>query len=568
MTQQNFQSLLPPLSVKGQHHLLLSRGFAYLLPFTLLSAGLALGGSTPPPTVEPLPSLNESNASSTLESPEPSIQEEAEPALPDYDSVNPMTLNEGEAEGKIEKSTPKNEKKTALEPIAPLTNSSPTPEVDGKAPTAKPEVSKEEQLTPAASPEQPSTPENPQSETSTGHSPEPLATPKVTPTAQESTASETQNYVDLNGYPEPEPEVEISDRENNCTTVIKNGELVSGSCNLSQEETATAPQELPSLPTDLQPPSAEPQPEVYSTYTPPEELPPLQVAANGDTTLIFPLSQAVAVSSPFGWRNHPIHGRNHFHTGTDFAATEGTLVVAARSGKVAFTDYRQGYGLIVGLRHDDGKHESRYAHLSQIHVRPGDWVEQGTVVGRVGSTGSSTGPHLHFEWRVRKGHRWVATDATEPLLVARDNINANQIAFNDLDRPHDQPTDNHLFAALPQVLSSIATETASWMAKPELDFLEATDFGRAYERQAPLSKSAQLRDSALVVPISLPQALASLFNWEPPQLFAENNREIISNQAASKTPELAYRYPNSNPIKNSNEASYTEPLSQLNSFRE
>jgi murein DD-endopeptidase MepM/ murein hydrolase activator NlpD len=70
-----------------------------------------------------------------------------------------------------------------------------------------------------------------------------------------------------------------------------------------------------------------------------------------------------------------------------------------------------GYGLTIVVQHQDGKDLSLYGHLSEIFVRPGDRVEQGNVIGRVGSTGNSTGPHLHFEWRHLTPNGWVALDA-------------------------------------------------------------------------------------------------------------------------------------------------------------
>jgi murein DD-endopeptidase MepM/ murein hydrolase activator NlpD len=81
------------------------------------------------------------------------------------------------------------------------------------------------------------------------------------------------------------------------------------------------------------------------------------------------------------------------------------------SGQVVTADFLGGYGLTVILQHEKGTQESLYAHLSEIFVKPGDKVEQGNVIGRVGSTGNSTGPHLHFEWRHLTPEGWVAVDS-------------------------------------------------------------------------------------------------------------------------------------------------------------
>jgi len=103
------------------------------------------------------------------------------------------------------------------------------------------------------------------------------------------------------------------------------------------------------------------------------------------------------VSSPFGWRDISVAG-NRFHGGVDLVADTGTPVVATRGGRVSFAGWSGAYGYVVFLDHEAGW-QSRYAHLSRIEVRVGDLLRQGAVLGAVGSTGASTGPHLHFEIR-------------------------------------------------------------------------------------------------------------------------------------------------------------------------
>lgn len=122
---------------------------------------------------------------------------------------------------------------------------------------------------------------------------------------------------------------------------------------------------------------------------------------------IFPLSMPGALTSLFGWRVHPIFGARRFHSGTDVGAPLGTPVVATQAGQVIMSDSAGGYGLMVVLHHNDGTLESRYAHLSRLLVQAGEWVDQGEVIGLVGSTGNSTGPHLHFELRQLTENGWM-----------------------------------------------------------------------------------------------------------------------------------------------------------------
>jgi murein DD-endopeptidase MepM/ murein hydrolase activator NlpD len=105
-------------------------------------------------------------------------------------------------------------------------------------------------------------------------------------------------------------------------------------------------------------------------------------------------------SSNFGYRIDPFTGQHAFHDGVDFPAGAGTPIVAAASGKVVFADVHPEYGKLVEIDHGNGL-VTRYAHASRVIVRPGDLVMAGQRIATVGSTGRSTGPHLHFEIRLK-----------------------------------------------------------------------------------------------------------------------------------------------------------------------
>ena len=137
---------------------------------------------------------------------------------------------------------------------------------------------------------------------------------------------------------------------------------------------------------------------------------PLPSPGNGDSRLLFPVAGEAFNSSGFGWRLHPILGSWLMHAGRDFAAPEGTPVVAALSGQVLSSGLAGGYGVAIELEHADPLRRTLYGHLSEIYVRSGQRVRQGEVIGRVGSTGLSTGPHLHFELRTPTRAGWQAVD--------------------------------------------------------------------------------------------------------------------------------------------------------------
>ena len=136
-----------------------------------------------------------------------------------------------------------------------------------------------------------------------------------------------------------------------------------------------------------------------------------KVAANSGTILrgtgqmVYPC--AAIITSSFGWRTHPILGYAKFHSGVDFGADYGTVIAAADRGTVIFAGWYGGYGNAVIIDHGGGV-TTLYGHTSELYVIDGQTVQRGQAIAAVGSTGFSTGPHLHFEVR-REG------EPTDPM---------------------------------------------------------------------------------------------------------------------------------------------------------
>lgn len=118
-----------------------------------------------------------------------------------------------------------------------------------------------------------------------------------------------------------------------------------------------------------------------------ENIPAIQPVLNQDLT---------RVASGYGWRIDPVYHTPRFHKGMDFTAPTGTDIYATGNGKVIFAGWRQGYGNCIVIDHGYD-YNSLYGHLHSIHVRVGASVKRGDIIGLVGSTGKSTGPHLHYE---------------------------------------------------------------------------------------------------------------------------------------------------------------------------
>ncbi|MBV8722831.1 MAG: peptidoglycan DD-metalloendopeptidase family protein [Candidatus Eremiobacteraeota bacterium] len=120
-------------------------------------------------------------------------------------------------------------------------------------------------------------------------------------------------------------------------------------------------------------------------------------SAGGPGSFSWPVTGTI--TSPFGWRSNPFGGSPEFHQGLDIAAPTGTTVAAAAGGTVIMAQWYGGYGNYILIDHGGG-YSTGYGHLSAIYVSSGQTVTRGQAIGAVGSTGQSTGPHLHFEVRI------------------------------------------------------------------------------------------------------------------------------------------------------------------------
>lgn len=140
-----------------------------------------------------------------------------------------------------------------------------------------------------------------------------------------------------------------------------------------------------------------------------------------------------AISSDFGWRRDPIDGKTRFHNGIDYSVPPHTPVKSCMDGQVVFSGWEAGYGRLVEIKHDNG-YTSRYGHNAKLMVKKGDIVKAGTVIAKSGSSGRSTGPHLHFE--VRKDNlaldptRFLRQNNKENILEKKIQQNTNVIANN------------------------------------------------------------------------------------------------------------------------------------------
>lgn len=264
------------------------------------------------------------------------------------------------------------------------------------------------------------------------------------------------------------PEVVVSEQSTGCEFTVGNGQGVpNGACGAAPAPASIAAPRSPQAPIAAQQPAA-PEQNYYEApvaSAPAVNVGPVSFSAEGirfnsSTTaagreylnrsvrpmvnlqaaqqFIFPLAIPSPITSLFGFRIHPVTGQQRFHAGTDIGAEYGTPVLATQDGTVVSANYAGGYGLMVVLDHEveDTELRSRYAHLSDIVVEPGAKVKKGDVIGLVGSTGVSTGPHLHFEMMQNTADGWVLVNADSLVqnsltkLVTALNSPMQSVNFN------------------------------------------------------------------------------------------------------------------------------------------
>jgi murein DD-endopeptidase MepM/ murein hydrolase activator NlpD len=162
-----------------------------------------------------------------------------------------------------------------------------------------------------------------------------------------------------------------------------------------------------------------------STATPTQPINPIPAANGGSQSpvaSIYPLTNPAPITSRFGWRTHPLTGNRRFHSGLDIGAPSGSPVVATGAGTVISAGWNGGYGKAIIIQHSDTQ-QTLYGHLSEVSVQAGQTIAQGTVIGLVGSTGNSTGPHLHFESRMPNvAGVWSAVDPSQEIKYAVDTL--------------------------------------------------------------------------------------------------------------------------------------------------
>ena len=243
------------------------------------------------------------------------------------------------------------------------------------------------------------------------------------------------------------------------------------------------------------------------------------------------------ISSLFGYRRHPIYKTTKFHSGVDYAAPRGTAIYASGAGTIEMARYVNGYGNFIKIRHNS-EYETAYGHMQKFAagMRPGVRVKKGQIIGYVGSTGRSTGPHLHFEI-LRKGQR---IDPLKAKVATGNDLTGNQLAeFKRIVKKVDNIKASELVSTekkkeAAEAKKEAAAENAALKQKETVSAPVKTAAGtaenktseaKAAEKQANENKTAENKTAALKTAVTIPQKedlLASSVKSESRESAANN----------------------------------------------
>lgn len=253
------------------------------------------------------------------------------------------------------------------------------------------------------------------------------------------------------------------------------------------------------------------------------------------------------ISSLFGYRRHPIYKTTKFHSGVDYAAPRGTAIYASGAGTIEMARYVNGYGNFIKIRHNS-EYETAYGHMQKFAagMRPGVRVKKGQIIGYVGSTGRSTGPHLHFEI-LRKGQR---IDPLKAKVATGNDLNGNQLAeFKRIVKKVDNIKASELVSTEKKKEAAEAKkeaaaenaalkqkETVSESAKTAAGTAEnKTSEAKAAEKQANENKTAENKAAAPKTAVTIPQKEDLLASSVKPE-----SRESAANNTVQSNKKPVY----------------------------
>lgn len=235
------------------------------------------------------------------------------------------------------------------------------------------------------------------------------------------------------------------------------------------------------------------------------------------------------ISSLFGYRRHPIYKTTKFHSGVDYAAPRGTAIYASGAGTIEIARYVNGYGNFIKIRHNS-EYETAYGHMQKFAsgMKPGIRVKKGQIIGYVGSTGRSTGPHLHFEI-LRKGQR---IDPLKAKVATGNDLTGNQLAeFKRIVKQIDSIKVTELVATekkneeVKAQKEAVAEKVLNEQNK-QVETKALTQKNALINEENDVTKSTKLKTENVNIPQKVDDVFAekSVFNSTNESLITENKR--------------------------------------------